>query len=226
MKKRILVVDDEKDIRRSVKTALEADGYAVQEAGDAVEARKVLDKGIPDLIVLDVRMPGEDGFSFHRSIQEEPSWQGIPVIFLTSKSGETDRVLGLRMGADDYVVKPFSVPEFLARVQAVLRRKGSEETSTMSAGRVTLIPEGLSVKVDGQPVKLTIKQFELLKLLIQKKGRALSRSYLMECIWGRDYEQSTRTVDQHIYRLRKSLGTAGEKILSVGTLGYKWDEND
>jgi DNA-binding response OmpR family regulator len=225
MKKTVLVVDDESDIRRSLRTALEGDGYAVREAGDAAEARRSLDKSLPDLLILDVRMPGEDGFTFCRKLREEPAHRALPILFLTSRGQESNKVLGLELGADDYVAKPFSVPELLARVKAVIRRRsGDLEADVLEEGPVRLDVAGKSVRVEGDAVKLTAKEFELLHLLLRKKGRVLSRNYLMESIWGRAYEQSTRTIDQHVYKLRKALGDEGDRIVSVGTAGYKWEE--
>jgi DNA-binding response OmpR family regulator len=222
---RILLVDDEADIRSGVRTALEADGFRVQETGSAAEARRALEKEVPDLILLDVRMPVEDGFAFCRALRADPRWRPLPVIFLTSRGQEVSRVLGLELGADDYVVKPFSVPELLARVKAVLRRRrGDLETGVTTESGLTLDVPGHAAALDGRPLKLTAKEFEVLKVLVTKKGRVLSRDYLMESIWGRAYEQSTRTVDQHVYKLRKALGPAGKRIVSVGTAGYKWEE--
>jgi DNA-binding response OmpR family regulator len=223
--KTVLVVDDEADIRRSVRTALEGDGYAVREAADAVEARQSLEKNLPDLMILDVRMPGEDGFSFCRKLREEPAHRALPILFLTSRGQESNKVLGLELGADDYVAKPFSVPELLARVKAVIRRRsGDLEGDVLMEGPIRLDLAGKSAKVNGATIKLTVKEFDLLHLLLRKKGRVLSRNYLMESIWGRAYEQSTRTIDQHVYKLRKALGKSGDNIVSVGTAGYKWEE--
>jgi DNA-binding response OmpR family regulator len=223
--KTVLIVDDEPDIRRGLRTALEADGYSVKEASDAAAARASLEKALPDLILLDIRLPGEDGFAFCRDLRSQPGWKALPVIFLTSGGQQSQKILGFELGADDYVVKPFSVPELLARVKAVIRRRSGElEEGIISDGAVTLNVPGRTLKVGGISVNLTAKEFDLLRLLMQKAGRVLSRNYLMETIWGREYEQSTRTIDQHVYLLRKALGKPGKRIVSVGTAGYKWEE--
>jgi DNA-binding response OmpR family regulator len=223
--KKILIVDDEPDIRRTLKAALEADGYAVREAGDAVGARTALQESIPDLILLDIKMPGEDGLAFCKRLREEPGKKGIPVIFLTSRGQESQKILGLEFGADDYVVKPFSAGELLARIKAVIRRRsGDLDEDVLTDGNVVLDGAAQSVKQAGRVVELTAKEFQVLRLLMRKKGRVISRPYLMESIWGRDYEQTTRTVDQHIYKIRKALGSDGKRIVSVGTAGYKWED--
>jgi DNA-binding response OmpR family regulator len=224
----ILVVEDEKDIQRTLRQILEGDGHAVRVAGSAEDAEAELRRAAPELLLLDVRLPGKDGFAFCRGLKASSQWRSIPVIFLTSKLQEAHKVLGFELGADDYITKPFSTLELLARVKAVLKRVSPGSGSTvLSDGRIEVDLAGGALKVDGKAVKVTAKEFRLAALLLEKKGRVLSRSFLMESVWGRDYEATTRTIDQHVYRLRKSLGEAGKKIVWVAAAaGYKWEDED
>jgi DNA-binding response OmpR family regulator len=217
-------VEDDPGIRKNLKIILEAEGHTVRPCASAEEALTELRKSLPDLILLDVRLPGMDGFGFCRKLRETPEWKTLAVIFLTSKMQETDKVLGLELGGDDYIVKPFSAPELLARVKSVLRRRfpEDEEATVLTDGLVTVDRGARAARIDGRPLKLTPTQFDLLALLISKKGKALSRAYLMESVWGREYEATTRTIDTHVYNLRKALGDAGARLQAVGATGYKW----
>jgi two-component system, OmpR family, phosphate regulon response regulator PhoB len=224
VKASILVVEDDAGIRRNLRLILEAEGHAVRDAGSAEDGLAELRRAKADLVVLDVRLPGMDGFAFCRLLRESPEWKDMAVIFLTSKALESNKILGLELGGDDYVVKPFSAPEFLARLKAVLRRRApAEEEGAVSDGLVAVDRAGRAASVDGAPLKLTPTQLDLLALLLAKKGKALSRTYLMQSVWGREYEATTRTIDTHIYNLRKALGKAGERLKSVGATGYKWE---
>jgi DNA-binding response OmpR family regulator len=222
VKASILIVEDDPGLQRNLRLILEEDGHKARVAGSAEDALPELRRSPPDLVLLDVRLPGMDGFALCRKLRETPEWRQLAVIFLTSKALESNKVLGLELGGDDYIVKPFSAPELLARVKSVLRRRFPEEEGAVSDGLVTVNRAARTVRVGDAPLKLTPTQLDLLTLLIGKRGKALSRAYLMENVWGRDYEGTTRTIDTHIYNLRKALGAAGARLASVGSMGYKW----
>jgi DNA-binding response OmpR family regulator len=224
---RILVVDDEPSLQKTVRRILEDAGHAVRQASDAEEGLAELRRETPDLLLLDVRLPGKDGFDLCKQLRNTPEWKDLAVIFLTSRDEEAHRVLGLELGGDDYMAKPFSAPELLARVKAVMRRRKppavAEENESISDGGLSVDVAGHRVEADGKAIKLPAKEFQLLCLLARKKGRVLSRSFLMESVWNREHLDTSRTVDTHVYRLRKRLGPLGSRIVSVGTVGYKWE---
>jgi two-component system, OmpR family, phosphate regulon response regulator PhoB len=227
VKASILIVEDDSGIQRNLRLILEADGHKTRAAASAEDALVELRKSLPDLILLDVRLPEMDGFELCRKLRSTPEWRSLAVIFLTSRNLEASKVLGLGLGGDDYIVKPFSAPELLARINSVLRRRFPEaESGLLSDGFVTVDREARAARAGEAPLKLTPTQLDLLALLIAKKGKALSRSYLMENVWGRDYEGTTRTIDTHIYNLRKALGKAGDRLKSVGATGYKWSPDE
>ncbi|MDE2489669.1 MAG: response regulator transcription factor [Elusimicrobia bacterium] len=221
---KILVVEDEKDIVRLLKYNLEKDGYRVAAAHDGEAGLSLFRKERPDLVLLDVMVPGLDGFGFLKAVRAEAK---TPVLMLTARKDEVDRVLGLELGADDYVTKPFSVREVLARVKAILRRVGDASRAPaapiLRAGELEVDVERYETRVKGKPVTLTSKEFEFLKCLIQAGGRALSRDQLLEKIWGydRSMEIDTRTIDQHIARLRDKLGPEAGRIVTVKNVGYR-----
>jgi DNA-binding response OmpR family regulator len=221
----LLLVDDDLSLSRVTRTALEKEGYAVRHAAGPEEAMVELRRELPALILLDVRMPGMSGFDLCRRIRETPAWAGIPVVFLTSKDQEADKILGLELGGDDYMTKPFSVGELLARVRAVLRRRKRGEDGPderLTAGPLSLDTASRLVQVDGATLDLPPKEFGLLKAFLSKKGRVLSRRALMEIVWGQDYVETTRTVDTHVKRLRKNLGPYAACIETVEGAGYRW----
>jgi DNA-binding response OmpR family regulator len=225
MTTKVLLVDDDLALSRVTRVALEKEGYAVRHAPGAEEAMAELRRDVPDVILLDVRMPGMNGFDLCRRVREEPDWAGVPVVFLTSKGQESDKILGLELGGDDYVTKPFSVGELLARVRAVLRRRRRETgpaEEVLSSGAVRLDLAGQIVQVDGRRLDLPPKEYGLLRMFLLKKGRVLTRQALMETVWGQDYMESTRTVDTHVKRLRAHLGKAGGLIETVEGSGYRW----
>jgi two-component system response regulator ResD len=224
VKASVLIVEDDAGIRKNLALILEGDGHKTRAAASAEDGLAEMRRGRPDLVLLDVRLPEMDGFAFCRRLRETPEWKDVAVIFLTSKTLEANKVLGLELGGDDYIVKPFSTPELLARVKAVLRRRHpeSEEGGEVSDGLVSVDRAGRTARAGDKPLKLTPKQLDLLALLISKRGKALSRAYLMESVWGRDFVGTTRTIDTHIYNLRKALGKAGTRLVSVGATGYKW----
>lgn len=243
----VLLVEDEMDLCNLIKEHLEADGYGVVQAFDGVTALTLVERHNPHLIILDWMLPGLDGLAVCRRIRQSHL---MPILMLTARSEEIDRVLGLEVGADDYVVKPFSMRELLARVRALLRRVTLDSQSMISGDQSTVIPEheqatSATTPTDGDPtgaitcgplrvdpvmhiatleggeLDLTPKEFELLQLFAEHPGRAFSREFLVERIWGYEYDGFERTVDTHITRLRKKLGPFGEKIVTVWSVGYR-----
>ncbi len=222
----ILVVDDEASIRELLAFNLKKNGYSVETAADGREALEKAPKA--DLVLLDIMLPEIDGLEVCRRLKSSPQTNGIPIIMLTAKAEEIDRVLGLEMGADDYVVKPFSMRELIARVKAVLRRshqddKAKGEALTLGALRIDF--SSYQVWLHDEPVALTPKEYELLKLLVTNPGRAFSRDELLERIWGYEYYGDTRTVDVHIRHLRAKLAADPEisdAIETVRGVGYRF----
>ena len=213
--KKVLIVDDEANIREIIKMNLELAGYECYEAEDGEKAIQLLNKIVPDIALLDVMMPNKDGFQ----ISDEFVKRDIPIIFLTAKSNLTDKVKGLKLGADDYIVKPFEAMELLARIEVVLRRKGKED-NIFKYKNVEIDLSKREVLVDSKPVELTAQEFTLLEVLIKNKNLALSRDALLEKAWGYDYFGDTRTVDIHIQRLRKKLDW-DDVIVTVYKYGYR-----
>lgn len=221
-KEKILIVEDEKDLIKILKYNLEKEGYRVSSAPDGEAGLATFRKEKPDLVLLDVMMPRLDGFEFCKIVRRESK---VPIIMLTAKTEEVDRVLGLELGADDYVTKPYSVREVTARVKAILRRvSGAEENKTfVRAGDLEVDMERYVTTVKKTPISLSSKEFEFLKCLIAAKGRVLTREQLLEQVWGYDnsFEIDTRTVDQHIARLREKLGAEAERVITVKNVGYR-----
>ena len=219
---KVLVVEDDKDIVRLLKYNLEKDGYRVVAVADGEAGLAALRKERPGLLILDVMVPKLDGFELLKLVRRESR---APVLMLTARKEEVDRVLGLELGADDYVVKPFGVRELLARVKALLRRSGPAEAaaSILRAGGIELDVERYEVRARGKDVPLTSKEFEFLKILLQAGGRALTRDQILEKVWGydRSMEIDTRTVDQHVARLREKLGPDAARVATVKNVGYR-----
>jgi DNA-binding response OmpR family regulator len=223
---RILVIDDEANIRRIVSTYLRREGFDVAEASDGATGLIEFDRWAPDLVLLDVMMPGKDGIEVLRDIRRRSD---VYVIMLTARAEETDLVIGLTVGADDYVTKPFSTKELVARVKAVLRRERPEAARSnpsglMAAGALRVDVERHEVTVDGEPVTLTALEFELLSTMAAAPGRVYSRRQLLEQVWGWDHIGDERVVDVHIRKLRKAIGddaTAPRIIATVRGVGYK-----
>jgi DNA-binding response OmpR family regulator len=225
-KHRVLIVEDEQDIAGLIKHTLERTGEAEADivgSGDA--ALKSVSSRPPDLIILDLNLPVLSGTEVCRILRSRPDARHIPIIMLTARTQESDRVSGLELGADDYVTKPFSIRELAARVKAVLRRSTKIQERPASEYRGThLIADfdAVSVAVDGRAVKLTRREFELLRYLAQNKNRVVSRDRLLERVWGYDRMVETRSVDVHVGRLRSKLGSAGRQIETVVGLGYRF----
>lgn len=224
-REKILIVEDEKDLVRLLRYNLERERFRVVAANDAESGLELARKSKPDLIILDIMLPKMDGLDFLRHLRKESQ---VPVMFLTAKRSELDRILGLKLGADDYIVKPFSMGEINARVEAVLRRArtsgdGGGPAAAFTLGALSVDFERHEVRVKGKPAKLAPKEFAILKLLIEAKGKVLSRDHLLEQIWGHEQDMGidTRTVDQHIARLRRKLGFGAELISTVTNFGYK-----
>ncbi len=218
----IFCVEDDGNIRELVVYALHASGFEAEGFECAAALYERLERGLPDLLLLDVMLPGEDGVTTLKNLRQNPHTEGLPVILLTAKNAEYDKVLGLDSGADDYVTKPFGVMELLSRIKAVLRRAGlSAPTNTLSLGAISLDVGRRAVTVAGAPVSLTFKEFELLHYFLQNPGLVLSREKIMAAVWGFDFEGESRTVDMHIKTLRRKLGEAGGLIVTVRGVGYK-----
>jgi len=223
MRAKVLVVDDEQDILDLVRYHLEREGYQVVGCRDGKSALDLVGREKPDLVVLDLLMPGVDGFEVCRRLRRESS---IPIVMLTAKADETDTVVGLELGADDYVTKPFSPRELVARVRAVLRRgTGPPDQGPLTIGDLAMDFARYQVRVGGTDVVLTAKEMELLKSLVQARGRVLSRDFLLERVWGYDRaaEIESRTVDVHVRRLREKLGREARRIVTVKGVGYRFD---
>jgi len=226
MTREVLVVEDEPDIRRLVVLHLERDGFRCRTAATGPDALREVKAAAPDLVILDLMLPELDGLEVCRQLRSDRRTAAVPIIMLTAKSDEVDRVVGLEVGADDYVGKPFSPKELVARVRAVLRRsRPTDETRVLSVGPVVLDPSRHGVTLHGRPVELTPKEFDLLQALLEAAGRVLSREYLLNHVWGyaRADEIESRTVDVHVRRLRAKLGEAGSRIATVKSVGYRFE---
>ena len=224
---RVLVVEDEQDIAGLIKHALERKGdIEVDIAGAGDAAIRSVSETAPDLIVLDLNLPVLSGVEVCRIVRARPATSHIPIIMLTARASESDRVTGLELGADDYITKPFALRELVARVRAVLRRGNGTERKppSVSYAGAHLVAdfEAISVRVDGSPVRLTRREFELLRYLVENRNRVISRDKLLERVWGWDDSVETRSVDVHIGRLRSKLGIAARQIETVIGLGYRF----
>lgn len=227
MKEKILIVDDEKDIVKMLDYNLKKEGYRTFSAYDGEGALDLAQRYHPDLMVLDLMLPGIDGLEVCRRLKKDNQTTSIPIIMLTAKTQEADKVVGLELGADDYVIKPFSPRELIARIKAVLRRIEEKEKllQIISVGDLTLDLSKIQATLKGKPIILTAKEFELLRTLIKAKGRVLSRDYLLDTVWGFDQaaQIQTRTVDVHIRTLRKKLKSQAKRIITVKNYGYRFD---
>ncbi|MFA6315806.1 MAG: response regulator transcription factor [Elusimicrobiota bacterium] len=218
---KILIVEDEKTLVKVLRFNLERAGYRVASAHDGVEGLEAFFRFRPDLVILDLMLPKLDGFEFCKRVRRDSR---TPILMLTARKEEVDRILGLELGADDYVTKPFSVREVLARIKAVLRRSAPAPSGApVRAGGLEVDLERYEVAVEGRPADLSAKEFELLRCLLAADGRALSREDILEKVWGYDraFDIDTRTVDQHVARLRAKLGGEAGRLVTVKNVGYR-----
>ncbi|OGR45568.1 MAG: hypothetical protein A2X35_04260 [Elusimicrobia bacterium GWA2_61_42] len=228
----VLVIDDELSLLKSVKDRLELENFSVITCTSAEQAVETLARLTPDLLVVDLRLPGMSGLDLCRQIRaEESPSRLVPIMFLTTDRSETNKVLGLELGGDDYITKPFSPAEFVARVKALIRRSlqardadGPDET--LASGKLEINYSRHEARISGRPLDLAPKEFEILYLLVKKNGRVMTRQFLMERIWGRPYANTSRVIDTHIKNLRKSLGRLQDCLVTVEGLGYKWEAKE
>ena len=218
----IYLVEDDESIRELILYALTSSGFEAQGFDCAEPFWAAVKQRSPGLVLLDIMLPGDDGLAILRRLKESGGTSQVPVIMLTAKATEYDKVKGLDLGADDYITKPFGVMELISRIRAVLRRvKPEENIALVSCGGITLDEERRTVTSQGEPVTLTYKEFELLSYLLRNEGIVLTREKIMERVWGFDYEGESRTVDMHIKSLRQKLGACGALIQTVRGVGYK-----
>jgi DNA-binding response OmpR family regulator len=228
MKKKVLIIEDEKDIARLIQYNLDKAGYACEIAASGEDGLKALVRQPVELILLDVMLPGADGFEICRQVKRDDDLKHIPVIMLTAKGEEVDRVVGLELGAEDYIVKPFSPRELVLRVKAVLRRQAParETGDVLSAGELCVDKGRHRITVKGKEILFTAMEFKLLSLLMERRGRVQAREKLLTDVWGIDADIYTRTVDTHVRRLRAKLGTCGAMIETVIGAGYRFKADD
>jgi len=224
----VLIVEDEQDIAGLIRQALErSGGMRAEIVGTGAAALKSVMEAPPDLILPDLNLPFLDGIEVFRILRNRPATAKIPIVMLTARTSEEDRVAGLELGAEDYITKPFSLRELVVRVRAVLRRQATPvpERPVIYRGRhLTVDFDAISIEVEGKPIRLTRREFELLRFLVENRNRVISRDRLLERVWGYDREIETRSVDVHVGRLRGKLGLAGKQIETVIGLGYRFTE--
>ena len=231
-KQTILVIDDEPALLKSVKERLELENYNVLTCQSAEQAVETLRRFTPDLMVVDLRLPGMSGLDFCRQVRASDGASRLtPIIFLTTDRSEVNKVLGLELGGDDYMTKPFSPAEFVARVKALIRRSlasGERDGAgeTVASGALEIAYSAHEAKLAGRLLDLSPKEFEILYLLVRKSGRVMTRQFLMERVWGRPYINTSRVIDTHIKNIRKILGKTGGCLVTVEGLGYKWSHTD
>ena len=219
---KILVVDDESRMRKLIKDFLMQKGYQILEAGDGEEALKVFEENENkiQLILLDVMMPKLDGWSVLRQIRQTSK---VPIIMLTARGEEQDELFGFELGVDEYISKPFSPKILVARVEAILKRSMGDKREVKDYGGIEIDPEGRTVTVDGKPVEMSLREYELLKYLVDNEGIALSRDKILNNVWNYDYYGDSRTIDSHIKKIRHKLGKKGKYIETMRGVGYKFE---
>lgn len=227
MEKTVLVVDDEVHIQELIKFNLMKSGFKVLTADNGNDALKMAENDKPDLIFLDLMLPGKDGLEVCKEIRKNPFTETIPIIMITAKGEELDKILGLELGADDYITKPFSVRELVARAKAILRRAGFKQTdNSFKFGDISIDFQKHEVCKNGEKVDLTLKEFELLEILMKNKGRVMTRDFLLDKIWGYEYIGETRTVDVHVRHLRQKIEENDKNPMYIQTIrgiGYKFN---
>ena len=226
MSARILVVDDEPDLLELVRVNLAGSGYAVETAASGSDALAALRRAPPDVMILDLMLPDISGTELCARVRADQRLTGLPIIMLTAKSEEIDRVVGLELGADDYVTKPFSPRELALRVRAVLRRRApaGEDARVFEHGDLRVDPDSHRASVNGREITLTAKEFQLLVALMGRPGRVMTRERLLDEVWGSDITVTSRTIDTHLKRLREKLGPASHLIETVRGVGYRFSE--
>ncbi len=229
MSSQVLIIEDEPDIRKTIDYNLTKESFTVVQAGSIEEGEKALASNQIDVIILDLMLPDGSGLTLCRDIKSDDKTKHIPIIILTAKTEEVDRVVGFELGADDYVTKPFSVRELILRVKAILKRgptsNNNSEDDEYSFGELTLNFEAHQAYINGNEVSLTALEFRLLKHLIDRKGRVQTRDQLLEDVWGYSSDVTTRTVDTHIKRLREKLGSVGNHIQTIRGVGYRFSRD-
>lgn len=228
VKAKILVVDDDPDIRRLVQYNLEKEGYQAITAPDGEQALRLVASEMPQLVILDLMLPDMDGLEFCRKMKQDEPTSGIPIIMLTAKGEEVDRVVGFELGAEDYITKPFSPRELVLRVKAILKRAAPREEPArkLSLGDLSIDLDRHQVWLEGKEILLTHTEFKLLSTLVSRKGRVQTRDRLLADVWNYESDVDSRTVDTHIKRLRSKLGKWGEAIETVRSLGYRLREGE
>ena len=216
----VYIVEDDLNIREMETYALKSAGYSVAAFCDSESFYQKLKATLPDLVLLDIMLPGEDGMEILKRLREDRTTQAIPIILVTAKTSEADKVKGLDSGADDYLTKPFGIMEMVSRCNALLRRS-NRHSAVLAYGSIELDDARHRVTVDGQDVTLTYKEYVLLKFLLENSGAAVTRDELMQAVWGFAFTGETRTVDMHIKTLRKKLGAGGDLIKTVRNVGYQ-----
>ncbi len=225
----ILIVEDDRNLAGLLKYNLEKAGYGCFHAATGEEALEQLREHAVNLVLLDIMLPGIDGFEVCRRIRQDVQYSDLPIVMLTAKGEEIDKVFGFELGIDDYVVKPFSPRELNLRIRAILkrdRRNRSNVQEVLRAGSIEIDIGRHIAKLDGQPLALTLMEFKLLALLLKRRGQAQTREVLLSDVWDVDKSINTRTIDTHVTRLREKLGDAGKLIKTVRGLGYKFDETE
>ncbi len=220
----IYIVEDDANIRELESYALQSSGFSTACFENSESFFDACSAGLPELVLLDIMLPNEDGLSILKKMRSHPDLKQVPVIMVTAKTSELDKVKGLDSGADDYMTKPFGVMELISRVKALLRRAAPQKQDILSAGGVTVDDSKHLVTAGGEVRELTYKEYELLKFLMVNRGIVLSRDKIMERVWGFDYEGESRTVDMHIKTLRQKLGESGALIKTVRNVGYKFSD--
>ncbi|MCL2495071.1 MAG: response regulator transcription factor [Oscillospiraceae bacterium] len=221
--RKVFIVEDDADIREIVLYALRSAGFEPHGFEKAAQFWPALTKAVPDLLLLDIMLPGEDGLSILKKLRGDMRTRALPVIMLTAKGSEFDKVKGLDLGADDYIAKPFGVMELISRVNALLRRTG-HQTDKLSYQNIVLDSARRLITVDGKSANLTYKEYELLYFLLLNAGIVMSRDKILGAVWGWDFEGESRTLDMHVRTLRQKLGPAGEHIKTVRNVGYRLGE--
>lgn len=233
MNNTILVIEDEINIQELIKYNLEKNGYKVILADDGISGMNEAFANVPDLILLDIMLPGLDGLEVCKRLRMDKRTKKIPIFMLTAKSEELDKVLGLELGADDYITKPFSIKELIARIRAAMRRLGEEgneeivstaSATTLRVKDIDIDTEKYEVRKNGEKIVLTLKEFELLKMLVMNKGKVMTRDFLLDKIWGYDYAGETRTVDVHIRHIRQKIQDeegSNQLIETIRGVGYR-----